>query len=554
MAAGTIVAIASPAAAAISSPPAAPHSIIVFPSRDFVSAVSDPNAAVSLNLIRAGVTIGSATGVAGPDGVFEVNHPGGVCWIGTTPDIIAGDVVQMTTAPGVGDATPTADVVVTQPASLVGTDVVVKGWAKDAAGAPLPAGQVQQRMISKPLFSNGKRDLRAGALGGDGAFAYDAVGSPNWTVTYAGLSPSDRQIAIGAESRILWLGRNPGALTELTIFDGQPAGPTTGCPAAARYAVTTSAPPSFSATNTVGGVTLSGVAQDASAVSVSMTDSAGGIVTAIGALSAPAGAQAWTATFTAAQVAGLALGPITAAGSYTVVGGVIGGATMTIQKNAAVLSTTPAAGLSFGPTKVAKSSASSTVTVINTGNIDMHVSSVSVTGTNPDEFVIDADGCAGATVAPHGTCAISVHFAPTATGVREAGLTLADDAAANPQSIPLSGQGTAPRLTFLPATVDFGSQLILLSATDKNVILQNTGDAVMELAGTQIGGPNTMDYRVASSTCGTELAAGASCSVTVHFVPIFLGTRTASLDVASDAAPASPKSAQLTGRGNLIVM
>jgi hypothetical protein len=63
-----------------------------------------------------------------------------------------------------------------------------------------------------------------------------------------------------------------------------------------------------------------------------------------------------------------------------------------------------------------------------------------------------------------------------------------------------------------------------------------------------------MDYRVASSTCGTELAAGASCSVTVHFVPIFLGTRTASLDVASDAAPASPKSAQLTGRGNLIVM
>src|SRR5437762_2543206 len=80
------------------------------------------------------------------------------------PALMAGDVVQILTDPvaPVGDATTTANVVVTQPATDVGGTVVVKGTAQDAAGHPLPIGELQQRMISKTLFNiNGRRDLRA---------------------------------------------------------------------------------------------------------------------------------------------------------------------------------------------------------------------------------------------------------------------------------------------------------------------------------------------------------------------------------------------------------
>src|SRR5437588_233329 len=82
-----------------------------------------------------------------------------------------------------------AGAVVTQPATDVAGAVVVKGTAADAAGNPLPFGELQQRMISKTLFNvNGRRDLRAP---GDGTLAYDAPGSIHWTATYTGLSSAD---------------------------------------------------------------------------------------------------------------------------------------------------------------------------------------------------------------------------------------------------------------------------------------------------------------------------------------------------------------------------
>ena len=75
-------------AAGVSDPPAAPHSIISFPVRDFVSAsgyaVSDRP---TVEVVRSGVVVGTASNLvphddpdtAGFDGIVEVNHPGGGC-------------------------------------------------------------------------------------------------------------------------------------------------------------------------------------------------------------------------------------------------------------------------------------------------------------------------------------------------------------------------------------------------------------------------------------------------------------------------------------------
>ena len=129
--------------------------------------------------------------------------------------------------------------------------MVVHGTAKDAAGLPLPADQVENRLITSSANSfdiNGRRVLRSGV---DGSLVYDAPGSTKWTATYTGLTANDvlravggtsptGTVFVGAESRAHWLGRDPLALTEATIFENGPGvvgGPSAPCTAPAETPV-----------------------------------------------------------------------------------------------------------------------------------------------------------------------------------------------------------------------------------------------------------------------------------------------------------------------------
>ncbi|CAH0279724.1 hypothetical protein SRABI83_03887 [Arthrobacter sp. Bi83] len=246
---------AVPASAAINAVPVAPHSILVFPVRDFVSASGYARTDVAtVQVLRGGAVIGTASnlipqddpGTAGFDGLVEVNHPGGGCWDGVTPDIRTGDVVRVLTAPTVGDETFTANVTVTQQATKTGPGtVVMKGTAVAPGGGQIPIDQIEARIVAKnqSFVLNGKRTLRASAAAGDdGALAYDGPGLTTWTATWTGLtgvsgfdgiSDADRASnPVNSESRGMWLGRNPALLTENTIFEfGQIGGPTAPCTA-----------------------------------------------------------------------------------------------------------------------------------------------------------------------------------------------------------------------------------------------------------------------------------------------------------------------------------
>src|SRR4051794_10912328 len=215
IAGGAVVAAPSTASAVvINDPPGNNHSILSFPVRDFVSAdrylASDR---VSVEILRGGFTVGTAADIVptddaktpGFDGIVEVNHPGGGCWQGVTPDIRAGDIVRLTTASGQVDQTHVADITVTQPATNVGGVIVEKGTAADATGAPMPTGQLQARIIANRLAFdvNGRRDLRAP---GDGTIAYDAPGSTHWTARWSNLDAHDLGQAVAGQSRGLWLG------------------------------------------------------------------------------------------------------------------------------------------------------------------------------------------------------------------------------------------------------------------------------------------------------------------------------------------------------------
>lgn len=253
LAALAVQAAAVPVFAAVNDPVAAPHAITVFPVRDMVAA--EGYAATerpTIEVLRGGTVIGTAAGLIpqddpgtpGFDGIVEVNHPGGGCWQGVTPDIRPGDVVRVLTAPGVGDQTFTANVSVTQQATKVdaGT-VVMKGTAVAPGGGQLPLDQLEARIVAgnQSFALNGHRTLRASSAGGDGVIAYDGPGLTSWTATWTGLtgvgddglSDADRAASpTNSQSRILWLGRDVEAGTEITIFElGETPGPSDPCTA-----------------------------------------------------------------------------------------------------------------------------------------------------------------------------------------------------------------------------------------------------------------------------------------------------------------------------------
>jgi hypothetical protein len=175
--------------------------------------------------------IAGSTTVTPVAGVVEVNHPGGGCWTGVTPNLQNGDIVRFVYADGTADQTTVFNVDAERPYQSAPGTVVVKGTAsKNPDGSPAAVAQIENRLIAnKNTFAaNGKRTLRAGGAGGDGTLTIDSTG--NWTATYTGLSANDLALALDAESRGIWLGRDPVALTEQTILEngtgvvGGPAG------------------------------------------------------------------------------------------------------------------------------------------------------------------------------------------------------------------------------------------------------------------------------------------------------------------------------------------
>ena len=129
-------------------------------------------------------------------------------------------VVDSGPSTGVAQQTTVAGVTAKRPVQTAPDTVVVHGTAAAADGTPLPGDQLEHRLISPGnLFAlGGRRTLRTGDTRG-ATLAYDAPGSTAWTATYSGLTPEDVTRALEAESAAVWLGRDPAAVAESTIYE-----------------------------------------------------------------------------------------------------------------------------------------------------------------------------------------------------------------------------------------------------------------------------------------------------------------------------------------------
>jgi subtilase family serine protease len=105
---------------------------------------------------------------------------------------------------------------------------------------------------------------------------------------------------------------------------------------------------------------------------------------------------------------------------------------------------------------------------------------------------------------------------------------------------------SGPAVTLSAASLAFGNQAPGSSSASKSVTLTNSGTASLTLSSIVLGG-ETDDF-VLSKTCGTSLAAGASCTLSVVFKPVSAGSKTGTVTI-TDTASSSTPPITLTGTG-----
>lgn len=201
--------------------------------------------------------------------------------------------------------------------------------------------------------------------------------------------------------------------------------------------------------------------------------------------------------------------------------------------------------LSFPTTTVGSTMTSPPVTLSNTGNATLNISSLGLTGSGASSFYISSNTC-GSSVAAGGSCSFYVTFKPTAVGSFSAALAVNDNASGSPQQLPLSGTGQAATsgLTLNPSSLSFSNGVVGTTTPAQTVVITNNGSGTVTMHGISLTGSNASSF-LELNTCGGTLPAHATCSVAVSSKPASTGSLTAALSVSSSAS-GTPQTAALS--------
>jgi hypothetical protein len=141
-----------------------------------------------------------------------------------------------------------------------------------------------------------------------------------------------------------------------------------------------------------------------------------------------------------------------------------------------------------------------------------------------------------------------VVFSPTLRVSYTGTLTIASPALASSAVVPLSGTGGIPgSVSFQPSPLVFAQTGVNVTSAVSTVTITNP-DSVTSLSNLTLTPSPSAEFKLASTTCGTTLAAGASCTAGLSSTPASVGARSGTLTVSDSALPTGTSLA-LSGTG-----
>jgi hypothetical protein len=131
------------------------------------------------------------------------------------------------------------------------------------------------------------------------------------------------------------------------------------------------------------------------------------------------------------------------------------------------------------------------------------------------------------------SCTLGISFTPTAAGTRTG--TLSFTLSSGLVTVGLTGTGTAAAtgwLVFSPSSIDFNNGYVVGDNPSQDLTITNTNGVPVGISHLTLTGSSTFTQ---TNNCPATLGAGASCTVTVTFIPTVVGTVSATLAVTESA-------------------
>lgn len=209
----------------------------------------------------------------------------------------------------------------------------------------------------------------------------------------------------------------------------------------------------------------------------------------------------------------------------------------------------------FHDVQVGSDSLPAQFVVTNNGQVPSGAIATSIDGTNPAAFAIiptgDANDCSGRKLAGGDTCIVQVRYHADVSGPESAVLHV-DASPGGMKIVGLSGNGLVPGSLEVTAgaTLTFADTRIQSIAAAKTITVHNKGGVPCTNLGVTLN--DATNYTKTSTTCGTNLAANASCDVSVQFNPATVGAHPSSVTITSDQGAVAPQ-LQGTGTGDVTV-
>ncbi len=191
-----------------------------------------------------------------------------------------------------------------------------------------------------------------------------------------------------------------------------------------------------------------------------------------------------------------------------------------------------------------------TVTIKNTGNAAMTISDpllAIVRGGNSKEFAT-VNLCPKSLAAGKSCTMVVTFIAGPFYTPQTATLTIKDNAAGSPQTVPLTATVINPVATFNPGSLNLGTVKTTTGSSTKPITVTSAGGTALSITNVAVSGKNAGDF-TASTSCPGSLSPKATCSISVTFKPSAKGARSATL-VVTDNEANSPRSIALSGTGN----
>jgi Abnormal spindle-like microcephaly-assoc'd, ASPM-SPD-2-Hydin len=204
--------------------------------------------------------------------------------------------------------------------------------------------------------------------------------------------------------------------------------------------------------------------------------------------------------------------------------------------------------LNFVSTIQGQAAGTQTVTLSNTGNANLTISTVSLTSTSPDlqqDFSAVGNGACGAggVIAGGSSCTFTIGFTPKAVGARSASLSIAHNVGTS--TVTLQGTGAVIPTASISVTqpTTFANTVINGAALTQNIVITNSGTANLQLSAITISGAASSAFAVQNNpgncTASSIIAPTSSCTITIAFAPTSVATFSGQLVVTSNAVNAA---------------